>query len=411
MKQLRTQQHSHQNSKGNCRVCAWASLDCLVTPFPAVPPTARLSIVMRSNGHLPISDPRRISPQTTSSSGYHSDLSSATPVNGSPQSIHEILPSTLEKSSISSTSSSTSQSQNKSLSITTNSTYDKPVTSKNLSRLSSFIRKQYERAKSKFTSKSTSSQIYASAVTTCSKATSTAPLTHLSEDSSIIMNKQIENSVSNKKSSYYPNNYSSIYQQSSFTEPVYPVDAYSSHNHPTKFAASHQKKNYSSIHDCYSHQLPYRYSTKTNTNNHQYSSSSSYRRLATIANFDNNNYNTHRHHYYPVETLSSSSSCQNYYPYRYTNNNYEYSRSNYVSLSDFISNKNSAFKPIGQRSKQFYPRPIYNMYEQVPPSDDPCDLEVAQYFPQTSQWSNPNYFDIYSKDLTVPKQNYAETLC
>ncbi|CAF5175100.1 unnamed protein product, partial [Rotaria magnacalcarata] len=197
---------------------AWASLDCLVASFSSIPPTARLSIAMRSNGNIQISDPRRISPQTTSSSGYHSDLSSATPTNGSPQSIHEILPSTLEKSSISSTSSSTSQPQKKSLSITRNSTYDKPVTSKNISRLSSFIRKQYERAKSKFTSKSISSQIYASTVTTCSKATSTAPLAHLSEDSSIIMNKQIENSISNKNSSYYPNNYSSIYQQSSFTE-------------------------------------------------------------------------------------------------------------------------------------------------------------------------------------------------
>jgi hypothetical protein len=128
-----------------------------------------------------------------------------------------------------------------------------------------------------------------------------------------------------------------------------------------------------------------------------------------MANFANNNYNIRRHHYYPVEP-SSSSSCQNYYPYRYTNNNYDYNRSNYVPLSDFISTKNSAFKPVKQ--KQFYQRPLSNnIYEQVPPSNDPCDLEVAQYFPQTSQWSNPNYFDIYSKDINVPKQNYTETLC
>ncbi len=132
-----------------------------------------------------------------------------------------------------------------------------------------------------------------------------------------------------------------------------------------------------------------------------------------MANFENNNYNIRRHHYYPVETSSSSSSCQNYYPYRYTNNNYDYNRSNYVSLSEVISTKNSAFKPIEQKQKQkqFYQRPMCNMYEQVPPSDDPCDLEVAQYFPQTSQWSNPNYFDIYSKDINVQNQNYTETLC
>jgi hypothetical protein len=129
-----------------------------------------------------------------------------------------------------------------------------------------------------------------------------------------------------------------------------------------------------------------------------------------MANYENNNnYNLRRHHYYPVET--SSSSCQNYYPYRYTNKNYEYNRSNYVPLSDFISTKNSAFKPVGDKQKQFYQRPSYQLYDQIPPSDDPCDLEVAQYFPQTSQWSNPNYFDIYAKDMTVSKQNYTETLC
>jgi len=130
-----------------------------------------------------------------------------------------------------------------------------------------------------------------------------------------------------------------------------------------------------------------------------------------MANFENNNYNIRRHHYYPVETSSSSSSCQNYYPYRYTNNNYDYNRSsNYVPLSDFISTQNSAFKPIKQR--QFYQRPVCNnLYEQVPPSNDPCDLEVAQYFHQTSHWSNPNYFDIYSKDTNLMKQNYTETLC
>ncbi|CAF1450506.1 unnamed protein product [Rotaria sp. Silwood1] len=385
---------------------SWASLDCLLTSLP-ITPLSRSSIIMRSNGTLPMTDSRRISPQTTSSSGYHSDLSSATPANQSPQSIHDILPVTLEKSCISSSSSSSSQLQKKTISAINNSTYDKLLINKNLSRISSFIRKQYERAKSKFISKPllSSSQIHVPKTTTCSKATSTTPITHLLEDNSILTNKQ-DYSICNKKPYYHQNNLSSVYQQSSFTEPVYSIDVYPSHNHQVKLTASHQHKNYTSIHDCYSHQPSYGYSTKNNS--HQYSSS--YRRLAAMANFEYNNYNIHRHHYYPYETLSSLSS-QNYYPYQYTNNNYDYNRSNYVPLSDFISTKNSAFKPIGQKQKQFYSRPSYNMFEQVPPSDDPCDLEVAQYFPQTSQWSNPNYFDIYSKEINVPKQNYTETLC
>lgn len=120
-----------------------------------------------------------------------------------------------------------------------------------------------------------------------------------------------------------------------------------------------------------------------------------------MANFEHHKTNLRRHHYYPVEQLVPTSS----YPYRHTNN-----RSNYVPLSDFFSTQNSAFKPI--KPKQFYQRPVSNnLYEQIPPSNDPCDLEVAQYFPQTSHWSNPNYFDIYSTQCTQPKQTYTETLC
>lgn len=139
--------------------------------------------------------------------------------------------------------------------------------------------------------------------------------------------------------------------------------------------------------------------------------STSYRRLAAIANFENvNNYNLRRHHYYPVDSHTNTNISTK--PYRYTNNNYEQlnSRSNYVPLSDFVSRQNSAFKPIKQ--KQYYQRPIYNQYyEQIPPSNDPCDLEVAQYFPHTSHWSNPNYFDIYTNDNQLAKMTYNETLC
>jgi len=179
--------------------------------------------MMRSNGTLPMTDPRRISPQTTSSSGYHSDLSSATSANESPQSI------TLEKSSSSSFSPS-SHIQKKTVLITTNPTYEKPSTSKNLSRISSFIRKQYERAKSKLISKPiSSSQISAPTVTTCSKATSTTPLSHLSEDNYTLSTKQQQQrqhhqqqpySLSNQKPHYHQHYLSSVYKQSSFTEPV-----------------------------------------------------------------------------------------------------------------------------------------------------------------------------------------------
>jgi len=180
--------------------------------------------MMRSNGTLPITDTRRLSPQTTSSSGYHSDLSSATSANESPQSIHEILPITLEKSSSSSTSSS-SHVQKKTILIPTNPTYEKPLINKNLSRISSFIRKQYERAKSKLISKPlSSSQAPTSTIITCSKATSTTPLSHLSENNYTLpikqQQQQQENSSCNQKSHYHQQYLSSVYKQSSFTEPV-----------------------------------------------------------------------------------------------------------------------------------------------------------------------------------------------
>jgi len=204
---------------------AWASLDCLLTSLP-ITPLSYSSAIMRSNGTLPMTDTRRISPQTTSSSGYHSDLSSATSTNDSPQSIHEILPSNLEKSSSSSTSSS--HIQKKTVLITTNSTYDRPVPHKNLSRLSSFIRKQYERAKSKFIAKplsssSSSSKAPRSTITTCTKATSTTPLSHLSEDNYTLSTKQPQqqqHSLCNQKPHYQQRYLSSVYKQNSFTEPV-----------------------------------------------------------------------------------------------------------------------------------------------------------------------------------------------
>ncbi len=103
---------------------------------------------MRTNDVLQMTDTHRLSSQTTSSSGYHSDLSSS---NQSPQSIHEnpIEPITEKK------------------------------INKNFSRISSFIRKQYEKAKLKLMP---SRQHTSSPVSTFSKSTSTTALPNSSEN-------------------------------------------------------------------------------------------------------------------------------------------------------------------------------------------------------------------------------------
>lgn len=96
-------------------------------------------------------------------------------------------------------------------------------------------------------------------------------------------------------------------------------------------------------------------------------------------------------------------------------NHYDPHRSTYAPLSDLLgTNTFSAFKPVER--KRFHPRPLEHLSDALPLSDDPCDLEVAYYFQQTSQCSNPNYFDIYAQDLPAPavslfRQNLAETLC
>ena len=111
---------------------------------------------MRSNGAIAMSDTRRLSPQTTSSSGYHSEFSST---NESPQSIDDVLSLPIEQ--VSSISSQVSQ---------------QPKVStgrKSLARISSFLRQQYQRAKSKFIPSKRSAP---PAISTCTKATSTTPV-------------------------------------------------------------------------------------------------------------------------------------------------------------------------------------------------------------------------------------------
>lgn len=198
-------------------VLAWTSLDCLLTSFPISPNTRSSGMVMRSTMNLQLSDTRRISPQTTTSSGYHSDLSSATSANQSPQSIQDILPDTSDKLS------SSSQIQKKTI-----SNDEKSTTNKSFSRLSSFLRRQYDRARSKLSSvthhsthssSSSSSQqkpstIPTTVVHTCSKATSTTPLSHLSDSNYAYPKK------SQQKTYYQPQYLSSVYKQSSYGEPV-----------------------------------------------------------------------------------------------------------------------------------------------------------------------------------------------
>jgi hypothetical protein len=153
----------------------------------------------------------------------------------------------------------------------------------------------------------------------------------------------------------------------------------------------------------YSRQPSHRLSSCTQSNNSQVNSHS-YRRLIALSNYDNISagYSTTNH--YHVKPRYS----QDYYPYKYLNKNYNYNQSNYVPLSDFFSATNSAFKPI--KSSRY---PVRDLSEQIPLSDDPCDLEVAQYFHQTPQRSNPNYFDIYKNEMSLvsKRKDYTETLC
>ncbi|CAF1085479.1 unnamed protein product [Rotaria sp. Silwood1] len=335
---------------------------------------------MHSNVVLQRTDTRRLSPQTTSSSGYHSDLSST---NESPQSIHENR-STINKQS-------NYVQINKTINNNNNNNNNKSLKTKNISRISSFIRKQYERAKSKLILKRHYHQ--SSPIKTCSKATSTTPLSYLSENNNIKLRQS-----------------SPIYQQSSFIEPskIHSIHVYPLYDNQIRISS----ENYASIHDCYSHQPSRRllsYS-KRNINNQQ--NSYSYHRLTTVINHENltkNYLSTNDNIFCQQNYLIKPSLCQNYYPYKYLNKNYDFNRSLYEPISDFISTKNSAFKPI-----KFYRRPsLHSTSEQISPSDDPCDLEVAQYFHPNPQWSNPNYFDIYTNEVStkLPRKTYTETLC
>ncbi|CAF1073448.1 unnamed protein product [Adineta steineri] len=318
---------------------------------------------MHSNGAFRIAtDTLRLSPQTTSSSGYHSDLSST---HESPGSINGNI---------------TTHTDQYSCRIRKKTADNKLLKNKSLSQISNFIRKQYERAKSKLISE----KQHTRPIQTCTKSTSTTPLSYLSQ-------------------SHHAKSVSSNYRQSSFIEPVRSVYVHPVYDNAMKEFPS---KPYTSMHNYYSQYPTY---TKPIQNNID---SQSFRHSSIRNNFGNlttgcclpTNHYTRRHQYY-------SNKCQNYYPYKYINKNHDYNRSLYVPLSDFISTGHSAFKPVKISQQR-----LYHTSETIPPpppSDDPCDLEVAQYFCRTPQWSNPNYFDIYQKNIprTLLRKKFIETLC
>lgn len=172
--------------------------------------------------------------------------------------------------------------------------------------------------------------------------------------------------------------------------------------------------NYASIHECFSNEPKRRIVPYSKFNNNNQIDLHPHNRLTTTINYESltrdrllHNLNQRYQTSYSKKPLFS----QNYYPYRYLKKNYDFNRSHYAAPSDFIAMENSAFRPI-----KFHQRPSNCQSEQIAPSDDPCDLEVAQYFHKTPQWSNPNYFDVYTNEVstartTSPKKDYAETLC
>ena len=133
-------------------------------------------ITMHSNIVLRVAD-TRLSPQTISSSGYHSDLSST---NDSPGSSHRNRHERVEYYA--------------SIPVRTKIQTNKMTS---LSQVSNFLRKQYERAKSKFISEKHHSRT----IKTSTKATSTTPVPYLMD-------------------SIHRPSMLSKYKQSSFIEPV-----------------------------------------------------------------------------------------------------------------------------------------------------------------------------------------------
>lgn len=130
--------------------------------------------------------------------------------------------------------------------------------------------------------------------------------------------------------------------------------------------------------------------------------------MINYQNYTNNYFLSNNQRCYRSNRSTNPKFCQSYYPYKYLEKNYNLHCASYAPISDFISTNHSAFKPI-----KLCQRPPRRIPDLIGPSDDPCDLEVAHYFHQAPQWSNPNYFDIYSNEISSisPREKIAETLC
>ncbi|CAF1537744.1 unnamed protein product [Adineta ricciae] len=311
---------------------------------------------MHSNIVLRVAD-TRLSPQTISSSGYHSDLSST---NDSPGSSHRNRHEYVEYYA--------------SIPVRTKIQTNKMTS---LSQISNFLRKQYERAKSKFLSE----KHHSSTIKTSTKATSTTPVPYLTD-------------------SIHRPSMISKYKQSSFIEPVRSVYVRPLHDNTLKKGPP---RDYNAIHECYSQRLSHQLTARPKFP--QNPIDCSHYRPTMVSNLETLTAGCCR----PTFRLNKSIYSQHYYPYKYINKNYDYHSTLYAPLSDFISTTDSAFKPIKVSRQQSF----YHRAEPIPPSDDPCDLEVAHYLCPTPQWSNPNYFDIYNEDIPriPPRKTYTETLC
>ena len=172
-------------------------------------------------------------------------------------------------------------------------------------------------------------------------------------------------------------------------------------------------RNYASAHECCSTQPLHRHLLSYSKLIHNQTNSHSRHYQTPLINNRNihkqcltTNYNTN--HNQENFYLSRSLLHQNSYPYKLINKNYECNQLLYASLSDFINRNNSAFKPV-----KFRQHSHCHTSEEISPSNDPCDLEVAQYFRQTPRSNNSNYFDIYTDNMLVAllKKNCSETLC
>ncbi|CAF0889746.1 unnamed protein product [Didymodactylos carnosus] len=400
----------------------------------------------------------RISPQTNSS-GYHSDLSCLSSANESPQlDVQSETNNRCASLAINSTvrEKSATICQTKDVVCAHHDKQESNNITSNKSRLHSFLRRQYQKAKQKLSTKSSSIKKSSSDVTTTTPIAATSTLSSNITDTSFDTSYNSGN-ISNNQKKQPKQYFTSVYQHSACNEPVY-----SMYIHPTHQLVS--KSDYIPIHECYStsSQQPY-YSAKNYTplstakiSNYEYLHNSknysflnnghkmpSWSGMGQLAKHTNNYYypytdNFQQHRNYPVHQQQiggtpTHSMYSHYsqllapYPqtipnlilraphprqYQYTNDNYEYVYKrvlpplsdkyyqNYIPISECSQqlrngedDGKSAFKPLRRNIPIKLAIPsTTNLISDDLINDKLCDLEVAKYFKD-----NPNYFDIYNE--------------